>query len=165
MTQINGNDLNHPNNKVLNIFSEVEKLMTEVISKEARSCSVKKFRKTVFDQFDGGISITGFIEEVLEEFGIEGSTLIFSVALIIKLSKKVCITNTNVFIIIYIALIVSSKMQQDSHLNEEDLGHFIGVSRSQLSVLEFHFLEILSYNVFVNEIVFQQYRKLICGSL
>lgn len=164
MTNVYESSLGHFGNEILGIISETEKLLNGAINMESRSFR-KRPKITVFDQFEGGISISGFIEEVVEVFEIEHSTVILSVILIFKLNKRIRLTYNNIFIIMYIAMIVSSKMQQDTSLNEEELCLFIGISRSQLSVLEFHFLETLDYNVLVNDLVYDQYRKIICENL
>lgn len=113
---------------------------------------------------DGEESIYAFITEVIGVFDIEINAIIYSYVLLSRLcitKREQIISQSNIYTIIYIAIIISTKMLQDNPLVEEELGYFIGIATSQLSMLEAQFLESLDYNVFVNEDLFQQYRNLI----
>ena len=109
-------------------------------------------------------SLFSFLIEVIEVFDIELNTLIYAFILLSKLSqnkREILISQSNIYLITYISIIVSTKMLQDESFIEEELGNFIGITSKELSLLEAQFLEALKYDVFVNEDLFKMYKNII----
>lgn len=117
--------------------------------------------KSIFDRFEGGISIFGFMCELIESFDLDVNILIYSLILVKKLyvQSKLNITIKNIFIILYTSVFISAKMLLDVRQNEEEFGVFIGISPKDLGLLEAHFLMRLNYKVFIDETLFHQFKQ------
>ena len=72
--------------------------------------------------------------------------------LIINYPNLNIINNKNIILIYFISLIISIKLNEDKIFNNNDYAVIGGISVKLLLNLEFIFLDLINFNVLINEI-------------
>ena len=92
---------------------------------------------------------------------IEKSTLIISLILIDHICKntKLILTYYNIHRILFGAILIAIKYNEDKFYDNKFYSDIAGVKLKELKLIEYTFLELNNFNVFVNDIEYEQYRK------
>ena len=92
---------------------------------------------------------------------MEKSTLILSLILIDKMCKKsgIVLTHYNIHRILFSSVLISIKYNEDSYFDNNFYSQIAGVKPDELKLLEYTFLEYNDFNIYVEDIEYEQYEK------
>ena len=107
------------------------------------------------------ITIKDYLIRIQNYSEIEKSTLILSLILIDRMCKKsdIVLTHYNIHRILFSAVLVSIKYNEDSYFDNNFYSQIAGVKPNELKLLEYTFLEYNDFNIYVKDIEYQQYEK------
>ena len=107
------------------------------------------------------ISIKDYLIRIQNYSGIEKSTLILSLILIDRICKKsnIVLTIYNIHRVLFSSVIISIKYNEDSYYDNTFYAQIAGIKPNELKLLEYKFLELNDFNVYVKDIDYEQYEK------
>ena len=123
---------------------------------------IKKQSKMLFSANSiPGISIKDYLIRIQTYSGIEKSTLILSLILIDHTCKKsgLILTYYNIHRLLFASILISIKYNEDSYYDNKFYSEIAGVKLKELKLIEYSFLELNDFNVFVNNHEFEKYRQ------
>ena len=106
------------------------------------------------------ISIKDYLIRIQTYSEIDKTTLILALILIDKLCKKakLILTYYNIHKILFGAILIAIKYNEDNYYDNKFYSEIAGVQLKELKLIEYTFLELNDFNVFVNDKEFEQYR-------
>ena len=106
------------------------------------------------------ISIKDYLIRIQTYSGVEKSTLILSLILIDHICKKsnLIITYYNIHRLLFGSVLISIKFNEDTYYDNKFYSEIAGVKLKELKMIEYSFLELSDFNVFVDKGEFEQYR-------
>ena len=123
---------------------------------------IKKQNKMIFSANSiPKISINDYLIRIQTYSGIEESTLILSLILIDHTCKKseLILTYYNIHRILFGAILISIKYNEDSYYDNKFYSEIAGVKLKELKLIEYTFLELNDFNIFVKDKEYEQYKK------
>ena len=108
-----------------------------------------------------GISIEDYLLRIQTYANVEKSTLIISLIFIDKLchAADVTLTHYNIHRILFTALLLSIKYNEDSFFDNQYYSEIAGVKIKELKLLEFTFVSLVDFNLFVSDELYEKYRN------
>ena len=123
---------------------------------------IKKQSKMVFSANSiPGISIKDYLIRIQTYSNIEKSTLILTLIQIDHICRKadIILTYYNIHRLLFGAVLISIKYNEDSYYDNKFYSEIAGVKLKELKMMEYTFLELNDFNVFVNDEEYEQYRQ------
>lgn len=123
---------------------------------------IKAQSKSVFSSDKiPNISIEDYLIRIQTQSCIEKSTLILSLILIDHICKKsdLILTYYNIHRILFGSVLISIKYNEDFYYDNKFYSEIAGVKLKELKSIEYTFLQLSDFNVFVNEIEYEKYRQ------
>ena len=123
---------------------------------------IKSQSKSVFSSDKvPNISIEDYLIRIQTYSCVEKSTLILSLILIDHICKKsdLILTYYNIHRILFGSVLISIKSNEDSYYDNKFYSEIAGVQLKELKSIEYTFLQLSDFNVFVNEEEYEQYRQ------
>jgi hypothetical protein len=107
------------------------------------------------------ISIKDYLIRIQNYSLMEKSTLILSLILIDHMCKKsnIVLTPYNIHRILFSSVIISIKYNEDSYYDNNFYAQIAGIKPNELKLLEYKFLELNDFNVYVKDTEYEQYEK------
>jgi len=105
------------------------------------------------------IDIENFIIRCIELLEIDNETLILSMIALDKLLKKNFLLNeNNIHKVIFICIMETHKYYNDNcYISNSDYAKVCGISINELLKMELEFMNIIDFNMFINEDEFNKY--------
>ncbi len=123
---------------------------------------VKKQSKMVFSaNLVPSISIEDYLERIQTYSNVEKSTLILSLIYIDKLCHNCDITLTyyNIHRILFIAILLSIKYNEDSYYDNKYYSEIAGVKLKELKILEYTFISMVDFQLYVSKESYEKYKN------
>jgi hypothetical protein len=141
------------------LLKEIAETLTSIISQKSE---LKKNVdvKTPFDHMRiPQISIYDYLLRIQKYSDVENNTLIIALIYIDRICKKKGITlnKYNIYRILFTAILVSIKYNEDHIYDNLYYSKIAGLPVKEINYLERKFLEIINYDLFVSEELFQKY--------
>ena len=163
----NGNDEENEEPKVkhLKLINSISNALTTILEENKKLDNykeiIKKQSKMVFSAKSiPNISINDYLTRIQLYSGIEKSTLILSLIQIDHICKKaqLILSYYNIHRLLFTAVLISIKYNEDSYYDNKFYAEIAGVKLKELKMLEYTFMELNDFNVFVNHNEYEQYR-------
>ena len=121
---------------------------------------IKSQTKMVFSSTNiPKISIEDYLTRIQKYAKVEKSTLIISLIYIDRIcAKKLTLTYFNVHRIIFSAILISIKYNEDVYYKNKYYAEIAGVNVKELEILEHSFLDLLEFKLFVDDHTYEKYR-------
>lgn len=105
------------------------------------------------------ISIEDYLIRIQTYSNIEKSTLIISLILIDRLCQlsNLTLTYHNIHRIIFSAILVSIKYNEDTYYDNKYYAEIAGVTVKELKILEYSFLSMVHFKLFIQEELYDKY--------
>ena len=163
-------------------LSEKEKDEEEISIRKNRNCKlaksiseildkltlrpIKNFKKKILkDSFTGkrfpNITIYDYINRIITYTEIEENTLICSLIYIDKLDQKKQVTKFNIHRIFFSAVLCSIKYNEDEFFKNDYYSQVAGVTLNELNKMEYDFLVLLDFNLYIEPNTFNDYKMLL----
>jgi hypothetical protein len=150
-----------PNYKLIKAISQTLVSILENNKKKSNyKEKVKKQSKMAFSaNLIPNISIEDYLLRIQTYANIEKSTLIISLIFIDKLchTADVTLTHYNIHRILFTAVLISIKYNEDSFFDNQYYSEIAGVKIKELKLLEYTFVSMVDFNFYVSNEIYQKY--------
>lgn len=108
-----------------------------------------------------GISIEDYLLRIQTYANIEKSTLIICLIFIDKLchTADVTLTHYNIHRILFTAVLLSIKYNEDSFFDNQYYSEIAGVKIKELKLLEYTFISMVDFKLFVSDDIYEKYKN------
>ena len=108
-----------------------------------------------------GISIEDYLLRIQTYANIEKSTLIICLIFIDKLchTADVTLTHYNIHRILFTAVLLSIKYNEDSFFDNQYYSEIAGVKIKELKLLEYTFISMVEFKLFVSDEIYEKYKN------
>jgi len=153
--------------KIINIVCSI---LTEIINNEKNNIINKNFYNSKDFKFDlndnfeiknnPNISLQNYLSRILKYIKPQPSTIIISLILIDKMceNSNIHLNKKNIHKIFLTSMIIAIKYNEDEYLTNNYYAKVGGILQKELFRLEYSFLNILNFNVYIDEILFKNYK-------
>ena len=152
--------------KNLDLIKSISATLTTILEENKKLDNykeiIKKQSKMVFSANSiPGISIKDYLIRIQTYSGIEKSTLILSLILIDHICKKsdLILTYFNIHRVLFGSILISIKFNEDTYYDNKFYSEIAGVKLKELKLLEYTFLALNDFNIFVNSNEFEKYQQ------
>ena len=152
--------------KNLDLIKSISATLTTILEENKKLDNykeiIKKQSKMVFSANSiPGISIKDYLIRIQTYSGIEKSTLILSLILIDHICKKteLVLTYYNIHRLVFTSILISIKFNEDTFYDNKFYSEIAGVKLKELKLLEYTFLALNDFNIFVNSNEFEKYQQ------
>ena len=150
----------------LSLIKSISQTLTSILETNKKSKNYKETLKSqgkmIFSaNLIPGISVEDYLIRIQTYSNIEKSTLIISLILIDRLCQKANVTLTyhNIHRIVFSAILVSIKYNEDSYFDNKYHAEIAGVKLKELKLLEYYFISMLNFNLFIQDSIYEKYRQ------
>ena len=150
----------------INLINAISKTLTTILENNEKLKNYREILKKQSKMFFSAnsipnISIKDYLIRIQNYSGIEKSTLILSLILIDRICKKsnIVLTIYNIHRVLFSSVIISIKYNEDSYYDNTFYAQIEGIKPNELKLLEYKFLELNDFNVYVKDIDYEQYEK------
>ena len=162
----NNEEENNDEKMMLELINSISSALTTILEGNEKLENykeiVKKQSKMVFSAKSvPNISIKDYLIRIQTYSGIETSTLILSLILIDHICRKsdLVLTYYNIHRILFCSVLIAIKYNEDSYYDNKFYSEIAGVKLKELKVIEYTFLELNDFNVYVNKAEFERYKQ------
>ena len=148
------------------LIKSISKTLVSILENNKKKSNykeiVKKQGKMAFSaNLIPGISIEDYLLRIQTYANVEKSTLIISLIFIDKLchTADVTLTHYNIHRILFTALLLSIKYNEDSFFDNQYYSEIAGVKIKELQLLEYTFVSMVDFNLFVRDEIYEKYRN------
>jgi hypothetical protein len=163
----NGNDeeKEEPKVKNLKLINSISNVLTTILEENKKLDNykeiLKKQSKMVFSANSiPNISINDYLTRIQLYSGIEKSTLILSLIQIDHICKKteLILSYYNIHRLLFTAVLISIKFNEDTYYDNKFYSEIAGVKLKELKMLEYTFMALNDFNIFINHEEYEQYK-------
>ena len=131
--------------------------LNEIILKQSKMCFSAKSIPSV--------SIYDYLKRIQNYSLIEKNTLILSLIYIDRLCQlgKVILTYYNIHRIIFAAILISIKYNEDNFFDNKYYSEIAGIKLNELNLLEYTFMKLCNFKMFVSKDIFDKYNAYLLG--
>ena len=150
----------------INLINAISKTLTTILENNKK---LKNYRDILKKQsmmyFSANsipnITIKDYLIRIQNYSGIEKSTLILSMILIDHMCKKsnIVLTIYNIHRILFSSVLISIKYNEDSYYDNTFYAQIAGIKPNELKLLEYKFLELNDFDVYVTDVEYEQYEQ------
>ena len=155
-----------PEIKNLNLIKSISNTLITILEEnkqlENYKAIIKKQNKMIFSSNNiPNISINDYLIRIQTYSEIEKSTLIIALILIDHTCKKsgLILNYYNIHRVLFGSILISIKYNEDNYYDNKFYSEIAGVKLKELQLIEYAFLELNDFNVFVNIKEYEQYSR------
>ena len=150
----------------LDLIKSISSVLTTILEENKKLDNYKEIVKNQSKMIYSAssipnISINDYLIRIQTYSNIEKSTLILTLIQIDHICRKadIILTYYNIHRLLFGAVLISIKYNEDSYFDNKFYSEIAGVKLKELKMIEYTFLELSDFNVFVNDEEYEQYRK------
>ena len=166
MQSVNPNEINDNSEKI--IIKKISDLLSDICYDNTKSLKSEKNLniKPFLMRNIPPISIKDYLERLCKYSKINTSTIILILIYIDRICniQKFKLTYYNVHKLILASMIIAIKYNEDEYYSNKFYSKLGGVSISEIVFLEYNFLSLIHYNLFVNNALFKKYNDYISSA-
>ena len=162
---VSDEDEKEPQIQNLDLIRSISSALTTILEENKKLDNykeiVKKQSKMIYSANSiPNISINDYLIRIQTYSNIEKSTLILTLIQIDHICRKadIILTYYNIHRLLFAAVLISIKYNEDSYYDNKFYSEIAGVKLKELKMMEYTFLELNDFNVFVNDEEYEQYR-------
>ena len=163
---VNQNEINDNSEKI--IIKKISDLLSDICDDNAKNLKGEKnlYIKPFLMRNIPPISIKDYLERLCKYSKIDTSTIILILIYIDRICniQKFKLTYYNVYKLILASMIIAIKYNEDEYYSNKFYSKLGGVSISEIVFLEYNFLSLIHYNLFVNNELFKKYNEYISSA-
>ena len=162
---VSDEDEKEPQIQNLDLIRSISSALTTILEENKKLDNykeiVKKQGKMIYSANSiPNISINDYLIRIQTYSNIEKSTLILTLIQIDHICRKadIILTYYNIHRLLFAAVLISIKYNEDSYYDNKFYSEIAGVKLKELKMMEYTFLELNDFNVFVKDEEYEQYR-------
>ena len=156
-----------PNIDIINSITEALTLLLEENKKlkNYKELIVKQSKMVFSSKSIPSISLYDYLKRIQKYTQLEKSTLIITLILIDHICEKAHLTITyyNIHRILFGAVLISIKFNEDTIYDNKYYAEIGGVKVNELKLIEYNFLLLSNFNVFVKSAEYEHYKNYLEG--
>jgi hypothetical protein len=161
-------DISQASASVVNVVSDIlDEIVSENTSQEPfdTSLPIDDETKSLISQYNSKkppqITINKYLMRILKYCMPEPSTMILCLIYIDKIceNSNMQLTYLNIHRLILACMIIAIKFNEDDYYSNEYYAKVGGISMKEMNQLESNSLVLLDFNVFIDDILFDNYQK------
>ena len=160
-------EIKEPNIDIINSISEALTLILEENKKlkNYKELIVKQSKMVFSSKSIPSISLYDYLKRIQKYTQLEKSTLIITLILIDHICEKAHLTITyyNIHRILFGAVLISIKFNEDTIYDNKYYAEIGGVKLNELKLIEYNFLLLSNFNVFVKSAEYEHYKNYLEG--
>ena len=166
MQSVNPNEINDNSEKI--IIKKMSDLLEDICYDNTKNLKSEKnlYIKPFLMKNIPPIPIKDYLERLCKYSKINTSTIILILIYIDRICniQKFKLTYYNVYKLILASMIIAIKYNEDEYYSNKFYSKLGGVSISEIVFLEYNFLSLIHYNLFVNNELFKKYNDYISSA-
>ena len=150
----------------LNLIKAISQTLTSILENNKKLPNFKEILKNqgkmvLSANLIPNISIEEYLIRIKTYANMETSTLILSLILIDRLCQisNLTLTYHNIHRIIFSAILISIKYNEDNYYDNKFYSEIAGVKLKELKLLEYNFISLLHFNLFIQDEIYDRYKK------
>ena len=151
-----------PNETLIeNISSIIESLIEENKNLLDFKEKLKIQKKSVFNKDElPHISIKNYLHRIQTFSEAEDNTLIISLIFLDKIcdTASIILTEYNVHRLLFISILIAIKYNEDLVFELDCYSKIAGMTKKEINKLEYEFLKLINFEVFVHKKIFEKYK-------
>lgn len=162
-TQIESEDNSLHSN--LSLISSITKTLTVILNenkeKDNKSKKISSKEKIFTSNKIPKISLYDYLVRIQTYTNMEKSSLILSLIYIDKLCEfsGILLSFYNIHRILFGAVLLAIKNNEDNYYDNKYYSEIAGISLKELNMIEYNFLEMTEFNVFIEEETYKKYYR------
>ncbi len=141
---------------IQSIIFAIEKLIVNKPNIDINNSSIILFNN---DEIPN-ILIYNYVNRIVEYTNCEDNTLILSLIYLNQIIKKnINLTVYNIHKFLFASILLALKINEDKIYKNEYYSSIAGISLKELNLIEYHFLTILDFQIFIPENIFNYYKN------
>ena len=157
--------INFPNIKNNKIIKSISNLLIKLTERPLKNIK----RKSLKDIFTGkrlpNISMSDYLIRIITYSEIEENTLISSLIYLDRFDQKKQITKFNIHRILFCSILISIKYNEDEIYKNEFYSQIAGISLEELNKIEYEFVSLLDFNLYIQPNMFNFYKELLVNNI
>ena len=149
----------------LHLIKSISQTLSSIVENSKKQNNYKEILKKqsimVFSaNLIPNISIQDYLIRIQTYSKIEKSTLIISLILIDRICQRANLTLTyyNIHRILFSSILISIKFNEDIYYDNKFYADIAGVKTKELKLLEYTFLSMLHFNLFIKNDLYEKYK-------
>ena len=144
-----------------NLLKEISDTLTSIIQNNKKNKYGKNDKSPFVHQHAPKISIFDYLLRIQKYSNIENSTFIIALIYIDRICHKkgIVLTKYNIHRILFTAILIGLKYNEDIIYDNLFYSKIAGVTIKELLDLENSFLEIIDFDLFVSDDIYQKYSE------
>ena len=151
--------------KILKLAKSISDILTKIISRPIKNLKKKSLRDLFTGKSIPNISLYDYIIRILNYTEIEENTIISSLIYIDMFDKQKQITKFNVHRILFCSILISLKYNEDIIYKNEYYAQVAGISLNELNTIEYEFISLLNFNLYIDYNLFNDYKQLFLNNI
>ena len=141
------------------LLKEISTTLNSIIQESSKNKNHHKDNSLFSRQQIPKISIFDYLLRIQKYSGIEESTIIISLIYIDRICKKkgIVLSKYNIHRLIFTAILIAIKYNEDIIYDNLYYSKIGGVTKKELLILENEFLQLIDFNLFVSNKIYQKY--------
>lgn len=147
------------------IIKTIANIITEIVEENknldiSRDCLEKQKRLSFFSKIPASVNVSKYIDRIIKYTHLEESTFILSLIYIDRICEynDILLNEQNIHRILFTSIVLAIKINEDDYYSNSYYSKVGGISIKELNNLEYDFVKLIRYNLFVNEEIFQKYK-------
>ena len=143
------------------LLKEISDTLTSIILNNKKNKNGKKDNSPFVHEHAPKISIFDYLLRIQKYSNIENSTFIIALIYIDRIceKKKIILTKYNIHRILFTSILIATKYNEDIIYDNLFYSKIAGVTIKELLILENYFLNIIDFDLFVSEDIYQKYSE------
>lgn len=147
------------------IIKTISNIITEIVEENKflnfsqETLDLQK-KLSFFSKIPASVTISKYIERLIKYTHIEESTFILSLIFIDRICEynDIILTDGNIHRILLSSVLMAIKINEDDYYSNNYYSKVGGISVKELNTLEFEFVRLIRYNLFVNQEIYEKYK-------
>ena len=143
------------------LLKEISDTLTSIILNNKKNKNGKKDNSPFVHEHAPKISILDYLLRIQKYSNIENSTFIIALIYIDRIceKKKIILTKYNIHRILFTSILIATKYNEDIIYDNLFYSKIAGVTIKELLILENYFLNIIDFDLFVSDDIYQKYSE------
>jgi hypothetical protein len=150
----------YKNKNILKIISES---LNSIIEEGSKSKKIKKDHSHFAHKHVPKISLFDYLLRIQNYSKVEDSTLIIALIYIDRICKKkgIVLSKYNIHRLLFTSILIAIKYNEDIICDNLYYSKIAGVTKKELQVLEYEFMKIIDFDLFVSNKIYQTYYEFV----
>ena len=143
------------------LLKEISDTLTSIILNNKKNKNGKKDNSPFVHEHAPKISIFDYLLRIQKYSNIENSTFIIALIYIDRIcaKKEIILTKYNIHRILFTSILIATKYNEDIIYDNLFYSKIAGVTIKELLALENYFLNIIDFDLFVSDDIYQKYSE------